>query len=539
MAIKGSLKEASLPDVLQLLSLGRKTGCLSVSDRSSLGYVFFDAGRIVYATVVNRRDRLGDILFKSGRITQKQLDEAVRQQDAGRDRKLGEILVETGAISQSELEHYVRVQIEEAVFFLFTWRRGSFTFESDVRPHRQDYLVSIDPEALLLEGARRIDEWSLIEKKVSSFDLVFQLDEERLMSSDASLSEAQQRIAPLLDGSRDLFAVIEETGLVEFEVGKALYGLLTAGFVHQIGRKPSERRREVSGVRIDEHRNLGIAFYRTGMLDEALREFRRVVELGPSDGGAYFYLGLIYFKQAQWQQAIEAFKQAVQKGGSQPSILYDLALSYEKAGMLAEAEETYADSATRARRDSRVLTGWALVALHRGDFEVAAGRLDRAREVTGGEGMSAIWYWARSLAAGAQEDYDEAECTLREGVELFPEHAVLRNNLGALLELQGRVDEAEELLKAALADEPSVPQLSKNLGDLHYRSGRYDEAWDSYQRAVKLQPELGDDVYFKLGNIAYKRQDRELATTCWLKALDLNPIHELARTNLETVSALK
>ena len=34
MAIKGSLREASLPDVLQLLTLGKKTGCLSVTHRS-------------------------------------------------------------------------------------------------------------------------------------------------------------------------------------------------------------------------------------------------------------------------------------------------------------------------------------------------------------------------------------------------------------------------------------------------------------------------------------------------------------------------
>ena len=31
MAIKGSLNEASLPDVLQLLSMGKKSGCLSVT----------------------------------------------------------------------------------------------------------------------------------------------------------------------------------------------------------------------------------------------------------------------------------------------------------------------------------------------------------------------------------------------------------------------------------------------------------------------------------------------------------------------------
>ena len=65
MAIKGSLSEAGLPDVLQLLSLGRKTGCLSVTDRASLGYIYFEQGRICYATIVNRRDRLGDILVKN------------------------------------------------------------------------------------------------------------------------------------------------------------------------------------------------------------------------------------------------------------------------------------------------------------------------------------------------------------------------------------------------------------------------------------------------------------------------------------------
>ena len=57
MAIRGSLKEVSLPDVLQLLSMGQKTGCLSVADRSSFGTVYFSRGRISYASIVNRRDR--------------------------------------------------------------------------------------------------------------------------------------------------------------------------------------------------------------------------------------------------------------------------------------------------------------------------------------------------------------------------------------------------------------------------------------------------------------------------------------------------
>jgi tetratricopeptide (TPR) repeat protein len=76
------------------------------------------------------------------------------------------------------------------------------------------------------------------------------------------------------------------------------------------------------------------------------------------------------------------------------------------------------------------------------------------------------------------------------------------------------------------------------MGDLLYRAARYDDAWEAYQRAIRSQPTLGDDVYFRLGNIAYKRQERELAMEYWHRALELNPSHELARTNLDTVSAL-
>ena len=47
----------------------------------------------------------------------------------------------------------IRMQIEEAVYFLFTWSQGTFNFEADVYTERQDLLVSINPESLLLEGA--------------------------------------------------------------------------------------------------------------------------------------------------------------------------------------------------------------------------------------------------------------------------------------------------------------------------------------------------------------------------------------------------
>jgi tetratricopeptide (TPR) repeat protein len=537
MAIKGSLREASLPDVLQLLALGQKTGCLSIADRSNFGYIYFAKGRICYASIVNRRDRLGDILVKHAKITQEQLLAAVHQQTKEPAKKLGEILVGMGVITQADLERYMRVQIEESVFYLFTWTQGTFNFEAEVRPERQDFLVSINPESLLLEGARRVDEWSLIEKKIPSFDLIFAGDKDRLAISEAQLTDTQQRVLPLLDGTRDVNHVIEDSGLGEFEIGKALYGLITAGFARRAGRTTSAVDAHITDARVEEHRNLGIAFYKTGMLDEAAREFRRVAELRPTDAGAHFYMGLVALKQARWREAMEALRLAADKGGGRPAVFHNLGFAYEQLEQLDEAELAYGEAAARARTDAKVHLGWGVVALKRGDLAGAAGRLDRARELFGKVAPPA-WFWARALTAACAGEFELASEVAEEGAEAYPSHAALQNNLAVLRELAGDLAGAEELVRAARKNEPSLPQLSKNLGDLAYRGSRYEEAWEAYSRAAQLAPELGDDVYFKLGNIAYKRNDRELAAQLWRKALEINPKHELVKANLDTLSAL-
>jgi tetratricopeptide (TPR) repeat protein len=536
MAIKGSLKEASLPDVLQLLAMGKKTGCLSVADRSNFGYIFFEQGYITYASIVNRRDRLGDILVKNDLVTQEQLDGAIERQRHERDKRVGELLVEMGALSRPDLERHIRLQIEEAVYFLFTWSSGTFSFESDVRPETQDFLVRISPESLLLEGARRVDEWSLIEKKVPSFDIIFVIEKQRLEESGVSLTPEQQRIMPLLDGVRDVERVTEDSGLLEFEVGKALYGLITAGFAHRLGRSsaPAEVA-QVPDARVEEHRNLGLAFYKTGMLDEAGREFRRVIDLRPSDEQAHFTLGLVALRQQRWADAVDSLRHAAEHTGGRGAVLHNLAVALEQMGRLAEADAAYSAAVAAAPTDPRVHQGWGVLAVKRGHAEQAIDRLDRAKALYAAKVPPAVWFWARSLAAVIAARDAEALEVAEDGVAKHPRSGPLRNNLGVLLERANRAEQAQKLVAAALEDDPSLPQLSKNLGDLYYRAGRAEEAQQAYIRAVKLAPRLGDDVYFKLGNIAFKQMRQQDAAAYWREALQLNPAHEMARRNIETL----
>jgi len=105
MAIEGNLAHVGLADICQLLAMGRKGGCLTVSNRPHYGSIYFDDGRVSYAFVANRPDRLGGLLVSNGVVTAEQLDAAVVTQGKEPARRLGEILVDTGSLEQDDLDH--------------------------------------------------------------------------------------------------------------------------------------------------------------------------------------------------------------------------------------------------------------------------------------------------------------------------------------------------------------------------------------------------------------------------------------------------
>jgi tetratricopeptide (TPR) repeat protein len=535
MAIRGSLREAGLPDVLQLLSLGQKTGCLSVAQESSFGSIYFDRGRIAYALIVNRRDRLGEMLVRSRAITRETLDHALGEQLMAGTGRLGDILVSSGALTRDVLQTHVRMQIEEAVYSLFTWTHGTFSFEAGVEPEEQDYVVSINPESLLLEGARRVDEWSLIEKKISSFDLVFSLDAARLAESGVALTPEQERLAPLVDGERDLAALVDKSALGEFEVAKAMFGLVSAGFAKHVGKsRPGLDR--LPDARINEHRNLGVAFYKTAMFDEAAREFRRVLDLGSNDPSARFYLGLVALRQGRYREAADALREAAALPGALPAVLHNLAVALECSGRLDEAATAYEDALARGgANDPRIRTGQGSLVLRRGDAAGADALLAAARPLWGKRTPSAVWFHYAALAAALTGDTARAVSLLEEGVAAHPHAAPLLNNLAAATERRGQFESATRWADQAVAEEPTLPQAQKNMGDAHYRAGRYDEAHEALQRAVKLRPDAGADAYLKLGNIRMRRGERTEGIALWERALELQPTNAIVRANLEAV----
>src|SRR2546429_6160906 len=163
------------------------------------------------------------------------------------------------------------------------------------------------------------------------------------------------------------------------------------------------------------------------MLDEAAREFRRVAELRPAEANAHFYIGLVALKQARWREAMEALRLAAEKGGGRPAVFHNLGFAYEQLGRLDEAETAYGQAAAPCRTDAKVYLGWGVVALKRGDYGGAAGRLDRARELFG-KAPPPAWFWARALAAAGAGGFGPAQDPAQGGGEDYPPPAARQNN---------------------------------------------------------------------------------------------------------------
>ncbi|MDB4910285.1 MAG: hypothetical protein JWO39_1108 [Gemmatimonadetes bacterium] len=236
MAIEGPLRELGIHDVFQLLDLSRKTGALTVTSvlRDNQGTVYFDRGAVVFAAIRSNPHPLGELLLRGGKITEADLARARDSQRALHSRrKLGELLVESGSLTSKELERQVRFQVEEVVFELMSWREGFFSFEEqEVSDAPAEANIRISTESLLMEAARRIDEWSRIEGKVAHLGVVPVLAP---VADDhpgfLDLRPREWEVLAEIDGTRDLRAIATLLAQSEFDVARVAYGLLSTGIV--------------------------------------------------------------------------------------------------------------------------------------------------------------------------------------------------------------------------------------------------------------------------------------------------------------------
>ena len=377
MAIEGPLRELGIHDVFQLLDLSRKTGALRVTSelRHNAGTINFEEGVIVFATIRTNPHPLGGMLIRTGKITEADLERARdMQQRQGDKRRLGEILVSLGAITARELQRQVRFQIEEVAFEIMSWQEGYFSFsEGELTDTPADALVRIPVEALMMEGARRIDEWSRIEKRIPHLGVVPTLAPAATEGGDLDLLPAEWEVLALIDGQRDVRGVAGELGRSDFDIAKTMFGLESAGVIilHDPGTTPQGRpgpagnlaelvargesaleAKDLDGARAAAeqagqmhahepavHLLLGRIALASGQAGNAAEELRRALRLDPLCVAAQRFLGYALVALGRFGEAVETWNQ------------------WERLAARTESELPFGDAVKGARAAAQVLAG--------------------------------------------------------------------------------------------------------------------------------------------------------------------------------------
>ncbi|HVS31637.1 MAG TPA: DUF4388 domain-containing protein [Thermoanaerobaculia bacterium] len=267
MALEGTLKDFSLADIFQLIGLQRKTGVLTLRGKDDAVTVTFLDGKVVGADSLNRRleNRLGTVLIKSGTLTPDQLSRALEIQKETLQR-LGFILTHYGIISADSLKQAIQLQIQQIIYRLFRWKDGDYHFSQETTiEYDRDNVVPITAESILMEGARMMDEWPIIEKRIRSYDMVFRrrVSEQEIVvvgadeadevdfepdntstrkrktaaSNKVRISQEEKAIYDLVNGTQTVGDIVEASRLSEFDTNKSLYELLTRDLIEEIRTK--------------------------------------------------------------------------------------------------------------------------------------------------------------------------------------------------------------------------------------------------------------------------------------------------------------
>lgn len=274
MALEGTLKDFGFADILQLIGIQRKTGVLTVENEEDAVIVRFLEGQVVGADTRRRNleNLLGSVLVSTGRITEAQLQESLRIQKSTLQR-LGYVLVQSGFVDDEDLQEALRVQVSQIVFRLFRWRTGRYHFAPSERvEYDQEHFTPISAETILMEGARMVDEWPIIERRIRSGSVVLRrtaagesieapvrsiLEADiDLVGAGAGKPEGEIVLAPdtletlrLVDGRSTVREIAERSPLGEFDTYRNLYELLNRNLVEEVrapvGLEPLVARRSL------------------------------------------------------------------------------------------------------------------------------------------------------------------------------------------------------------------------------------------------------------------------------------------------------
>lgn len=512
--MNGQLSEHPLAELIREIAAASLTGALRLERERVKVVVYFEEGKLVYATSNLRTHRLEEILKRSGVLTPEQL--AI--DGAKTDSELAAALLSQGLLQGSDLENIRVQQVSDVLRPALLWTDGQWSY--DARVHLAEGMrTQFESRLLLMEGARRlprdfiVSRFKGVDETLSPFsgtdNGIKLLPAEAFLLSrldgPMSINELKALSNPNADEALCVAYTLALGGFLQrsnwstalaasdsVKAGASSDKLKTPASASTATSPPVKTAEDVAkAAKANEERQLTAMLTRLSEAenhyevldvgrDATTAEIKRAYHsLARSFHPDKFHKSASRDRHAQVETAFARFAQAYETlaNGSLRST-YDAKI--EVKGTAGRGPQAPGRSAVNTRpvptptnRDPGTKTGGAGSA-------GSAGTPDRSRAET---------RFQQGLAAVRQENYMLAVSCFAEAAQLAPDQARYRGHYGSALATQPQARRlAEGELKAAIALDPGNASYHVMLARLYRELGFPRRAQTELERALALEP---------------------------------------------------
>ncbi len=272
MSLSANLRTMSLPDVLQWIAQGRKSGTLHLEQRGIRKRLSFKDGALFTSWSNDPRESLGQFLVSQRYVSEEQLFRGLLAQE-NEGRLIGSILVDSGILSEAHLARALHEKACESIYDLFLWPEGRFEFKDEELPENVNFHLDLQVQGVILEGIRRVDEWERIKRVFPSMRTTF-----TLRDGAASEHPQEQQALALAAAGKTLAETALEMHKSDFETAVLFFDLHARDLV-VVAEAPEDKAPADPVRAIEELLTTALARLAERRFDEAMKAYEDVLAL--------------------------------------------------------------------------------------------------------------------------------------------------------------------------------------------------------------------------------------------------------------------
>lgn len=275
MGIKGNLSSINLADILQLIGLGAKTGCLVITTKNDTGYIFLKNGIVIYGYSENKK-----ISVEKINQEKKIIEDVKLKSILGTAKEKGvdpfKMLLDGKFVNLIVLKKATHSYILSIIYDFFKLQEGDFEFLENKLPKNPILNIEESYSNIIMEGSRRIDEIGLIEKVIKSDKTNFIINASGIDKIETLELKAKEKdVLKHLNKITNIYELSKKAEYDEFDLYKIIYGCYQSKIIEILQKESYET--------ILEHIDLAQFYLERENYDGALKEAERAFSLAPID----------------------------------------------------------------------------------------------------------------------------------------------------------------------------------------------------------------------------------------------------------------